>query len=56
VAGEPEDEEVIDIDNPEDLARKGLKRIKIEGEEEDYLMDEDGNIYDLIGNFIGTTN
>jgi hypothetical protein len=27
-----EEEDVIDIDNPEDLARRGLKRINIEGE------------------------
>jgi hypothetical protein len=47
---------VIDIDNPEDLAAKGLKRIQIEGEEEEYLMDQEGNIYDLRGNFIGTTD
>lgn len=47
---------MIDIDNPEDLAAKGLKRIQIEGEEEEYLMDQEGNIYDLRGNFIGTTD
>ena len=56
VAGEEEDEDVIDIDNPDDLAAKGLKRIQIEGEEEEYLMDQEGNIYDLRGNFIGTTD
>jgi hypothetical protein len=54
--GEDEEEDVIDIDNPEDLAAKGLKRIQIEGEDEEYLMDLDGNIYDLRGNFIGTTD
>ena len=47
---------MIDIDNPDDLAAKGLKRIQIEGEEEEYLMDLEGNIYDLRGNFIGTTD
>ena len=47
---------MIDIDNPEDLAAKGLKRIQIEGEEEEFLMDMEGNIYDLRGNFIGTTD
>ena len=56
VAQQQEDEDVIDIDNPEDLAAKGLKRIQIEGEEEEYLMDQEGNIYDLRGNFIGTTD
>lgn len=53
---ESEEDDVIDIDNPDDLAAKGLKRIQIEGEEEEYLMDLDGNIYDLRGNFIGTTD
>ena len=28
-----EDDDVIDIDNPEDLARRGLKRIQIEGDD-----------------------
>jgi hypothetical protein len=51
-----EEESIIDIDNEEDLARRGLKRIQIEGEEEEYLMDEECNIYNLQGNFIGTTN
>jgi hypothetical protein len=44
---------VIDIDNPEDLARRGLKRIKIEGDTEEYLLDEEGNIYNLQGEFVG---
>jgi len=39
MGGGDEDEDVIDIDNPEDLAAKGLKRIQIEGEDEEYLMD-----------------
>ena len=56
VGEDEEDEDVIDIDNPDDLAAKGLKRIQIEGEEEEYLMDMEGNIYDLRGNFIGTTD
>ncbi len=47
---------MIDIDNPDELAAKGLKRIQIEGEEEEFLMDTEGNIYDLRGNFIGTTD
>ena len=51
-----EDNEVLDIDNPDELAAKGFKRIQIEGEDEEYLMDNDGNIYDLKGNFIGTTD
>lgn len=51
-----DEEDVIDIDNPDELAAKGLKRIQIEGEEEEFLMDMEGNIYDLKGNFIGTTD
>ena len=47
---------MIDIDNPEELAKKGLRRIQIEGEEEEYLMDMENNIFDLAGNFIGTTD
>ena len=47
---------MIDIDNPEQLAAKGLRRIQIDGEDEEYLMDLEGNIYDLQGNFIGTTD
>lgn len=48
-----EEDDVIDIDNPEDLARRGLKRIKIEGDTEEYLLDEEGNIYNLQGEFVG---
>jgi hypothetical protein len=44
---EEDDDDVIDIDNPEDLARRGLKRIQIEGEQEEYLLDGEGNIYNL---------
>ena len=29
-AEEEEDDDVIDVDNPEDLAKKGLRRIQIE--------------------------
>lgn len=29
-----EDDDFIDVDNPEDLARKGLRRIQIEGDDE----------------------
>lgn len=53
---EDEEEDVIDIDNPEDLARRGLKRIQIEGEDEEYLLDGGGNLYNLQGEFIGTTD
>ena len=33
-----------------------MRRIQIEGEEQEYLMDPEGNIYDLQGNFIGSAN
>jgi hypothetical protein len=53
----PDDaESIIDIDDEEALEKRGIKKIQIEGEEEEFLMDEQGNIYDLTGNFIGTTN
>jgi hypothetical protein len=52
-----EDEDFIDVDNPEDLARKGLRRIQIEGDDEqEYLMDAEGNIYNLQGEFVGETD
>lgn len=50
-----EDEDVIDVDNPEDLAKKGLRRIQIEGDDQEYLLDGEGNIYNLQGEFVGTT-
>ena len=55
-AGEDDEEDdVIDVDNPEDLAKKGLRRIQIEGDEQEYLLDGEGNIYNLQGEFVGTT-
>mmetsp|Transcript_29953 Transcript_29953/g.26516 ORF Transcript_29953/g.26516 Transcript_29953/m.26516 type:complete len:287 (+) Transcript_29953:17-877(+) len=51
-----DDSDAIDIDNEEELAARGLKKIQIEGEEEEFLMDQEGNIYNLNGDFIGTTN
>lgn len=53
---EEDDSDAIDIDNEEELAARGLKKIQIEGEEEEFLMDAEGNIYNLNGDFIGTTN
>lgn len=44
------------MDNPEDLAKKGLRRIQIEGDEQEYLLDNEGNIYNLQGEFVGTTD
>ena len=56
-AGEDDedDDDVIDVDNPDDLAKKGLRRIQIEGDEQEYLLDGEGNIYNLQGEFVGTT-
>lgn len=55
-ADDDDDSDAIDIDNEEELAARGLKKIQIEGEEEEFLMDAEGNIYNLNGDFIGTTN
>jgi hypothetical protein len=35
---------------------KKFRRVQIEGENQDYLMDEEGNIYDTNFNFIGQAN
>jgi hypothetical protein len=35
---------------------KKFKRVQIEGENQEYLMDEEGNIFDLEFNFIGQAN
>ena len=31
-----------------------MRRIQIEGDDMEYLMDPEGKIYDMQGNFIGT--
>ena len=41
------DDDVIEVKNPEDLAKKGLRRIQIEGDDQEYLLDNEGNIYNL---------
>ena len=46
--GAKDDEEYIVIDG------KRFREIQIEGEEEEFLMDDDGNIYDKEGVYIGT--
>jgi len=51
-----EDEDVIDIDNPEDLARRGLKRVQIEDDDQEYLLDAEGNIFNLKGEFVGAAD
>jgi len=52
---EGDEDDVIDVDNPEDLAKRGLSRVQIEGDEQEYLLDNEGNIYNLQGEFVGTT-
>ena len=57
----------IDINDTKQLEEMGLKRVQIEGfqlqnedgtkaadDEQEFLMDEQGNIYDLSGNFVAT--
>ena len=48
--GDEEEESVYIKDNVV------MRRIQIEGEDQEYLMDPEGNIYDMQGNFIGTAN
>ena len=33
-----------------------MRRIQIEGDEREFLMDPNGNIFDMDGQFIGTAN
>ena len=33
-----------------------MRLIQIEGQEENYLMDPEGNIFDMQANYIGKTN
>jgi hypothetical protein len=52
-----EDEDVIDIDNPEELAQRGYRRIRLMNEEtnetNEYLLNNEGQLYDLQGDFCG---
>ena len=48
--GEQNEESQPDADG------KNMRRIQIEGEDEEYQMDEQGNIFDLHGTFIGVAN
>lgn len=48
---EPEEEESIIMHNG-----MKFKRVQIEGEENEFLMDEEGNIYDVNFNYIGQAN
>lgn len=50
---EDDNEDVIDIDNPEDLARRGLQRVHDESEDQEYLLDQEGNLFNLQGEYIG---
>jgi hypothetical protein len=55
--GDEEEEAEIDIDDPVALAARGLKRVTVEGEnegdEEEYLLDNEGNLFNLKGEYIG---
>ncbi|CDW74492.1 UNKNOWN [Stylonychia lemnae] len=51
VEGDGEEEESVYIKD-----NIVMRRIQIEGEDQEYLMDPEGNIYDMQGNFIGTAN
>lgn len=51
----------IDINDSMQLEAQGLKRVQIEGfkppngaDDQEFLMDNEGNIYDLNGNFVAT--
>ena len=51
----------IDINDSLQLEAQGLKRVQIEGfqppngqDDQEFLMDNEGNIYDLNGNFVAT--
>ncbi len=50
VGGEEEGESVYMIDGVV------MRMIQIEGEDQQYLMDPQGRIYDMQANFIGTAN
>jgi len=49
--------DAINVDDPEDLARRGLSRVQLaDDDDQEYLIDRDGNIYDLDGNHYGTAD
>ena len=50
-----DENDVIEVENLEDLARLGLCRIQIEGVEQEHLLDGEGIIYNLEGQFVVTT-
>lgn len=54
--GEGEEDMDIMIIETQDGTQIRVRKIQIEGEDGDFLMDDDGNIYDMEGNFVGTTN
>lgn len=58
VEGGPQEgeEEAADDDSVYMKDNVLLKKVQIEGEGVDYLMDPEGNIYDTDGQFIGTAN
>jgi len=48
----------VDINDESQLEAQGLRRVQIEGfqtaedENQEFLLDEEGNIFDLNGNFV----
>lgn len=39
-----------------DLGGTKVRKIQIEGEESEFLMDDEGNIYNFNGEYVGTAN
>ena len=50
---EEDDESAIDVEDEAQLASRGLRKIMIEGSEEPFLLDLEGNIFSLNGDFMG---
>ena len=52
---EEENQESSRVGRIRKLVERGLRQIKIDGEDEDYLMDDRGNIYDTYGNQVAVS-
>ena len=50
---EEDDESAIDVEDEAQLAARGLRKIMIEGSEEPFLLDLEGNIFSMNGDFMG---
>lgn len=46
-------EDVIDIDDPVALAKRGLQRVHDQDNNMEYLLDQEGNLFNLQGEFMG---